>query len=133
MGRMSRVSAWCAGILSLAVWGLWPFPMWNYDFSLAFFRGWIVVSLVWLFITLVVVTFMAPIEGRHVLARLARAVIGRTTTADIAARGSGRRDREGDAALEKARAGSISASENSAEAATRTASAEEVKAEKSQL
>lgn len=91
-----------------------------------------IVSLVWLFITLCLVTFMAPIEGRHVLARLTRAVLGRTTAADLAARGGGSRDaREGDAALEKARAGSISASENSGEA--RTVSVQEVQADKSQV
>lgn len=36
-----------------------------YIFSKPFFRGWVVVSILWLFAGLLVVTFLPPIEGRH--------------------------------------------------------------------
>lgn len=35
-----------------------------YVFSKPFFRGWIVVSIIWIFSALLIVTIMPPVEGR---------------------------------------------------------------------
>lgn len=72
---MARMSKWAFGLgvfFFLAVWVLVPFGQYGAytTFSKPFFRGWVVVSIIWLFATLLIVTFMPPIEGRHTLLAL---------------------------------------------------------------
>ncbi|UZJ52286.1 hypothetical protein CBS101457_001606 [Exobasidium rhododendri] len=67
MAKVSKI----AGVLGLAIflgfWIVWPFGMYGayYVFSLPFFRGWVVVSIIWIFVALLIVAFVPPIEGRH--------------------------------------------------------------------
>jgi SSS family transporter len=67
MARMSKVAGILGAVFFLGLWVIWPFGMYGayYEFSLPFFRGWVVVSIIWIFAALLIVTFMPPIEGRR--------------------------------------------------------------------
>ena len=66
MDKMSKIAGGLGVIFFLGVWILWPFGMYGayYEFSLPFFRGWIVIAIIWIFAALLIVTFLPPIEGR---------------------------------------------------------------------
>ncbi|OJJ02653.1 hypothetical protein ASPVEDRAFT_53289 [Aspergillus versicolor CBS 583.65] len=51
----------------LGIWVLWPLPMYaaNYVFSKTFFTAWVAVSLIWLWITFVVISVYPVWDGRH--------------------------------------------------------------------
>jgi hypothetical protein len=72
MSKTSKISGGLGLFIFLAVWIIVPFGMYGayYDLSLAFFRGWIVVSIIWLFVAALIITFLPPIEGRHSILNL---------------------------------------------------------------
>jgi len=80
MTRMSKIAGMLGLIIFLGFWIIWPFGMYGayYTFSLPFFRGWVVVSIVWIFVAALIVTFMPPIEGRHSILK----VLGRSQYAN---------------------------------------------------
>lgn len=55
--------------LFLALFIIWPLTMYGtaYQFSRKFFTGWVVVSLLWAFLSVFSVTVYPIIEGRHLL------------------------------------------------------------------
>ncbi|KKY22146.1 putative urea active transporter [Phaeomoniella chlamydospora] len=57
-------------------WVIWPLPMYgsNYIFSKGFFVAWLVVSIIWLWITLLVVGFFPIIDGRKQIVTVWRAL-----------------------------------------------------------
>jgi len=67
MKTMSLVSGIFGIFAFLIVWIVWPFSMYGarFEFSSSFFSGWVVVSVIWIFITLLVITILPPIDGRH--------------------------------------------------------------------
>ncbi|PWN36841.1 uncharacterized protein FA14DRAFT_183221 [Meira miltonrushii] len=67
MDKMSKIAGILGVVFFLALWVIWPYIMYgsHYEFSLPFFRGWIVVSIIWIFAALLIVTFLPPIEGRR--------------------------------------------------------------------
>ncbi|PWN41080.1 hypothetical protein IE81DRAFT_187245 [Ceraceosorus guamensis] len=76
MKKMSKVAAFAGIFLFLAVWVVWPFGMYvDYTFSLPFFKGWITVSLIWLFITLLVIAILPVYQGRHTIAFIVKSVL----------------------------------------------------------
>ncbi|KAK0530538.1 hypothetical protein OC834_003279 [Tilletia horrida] len=77
MERQTLIAGGMGVFLYLAVWIIWPFAMYGskYEFSLPFFRGWIVVAIIWAFTALLFVFFVPPIQGRHVISKLARGVL----------------------------------------------------------
>ncbi|CAM1510758.1 Fc.00g082710.m01.CDS01 [Cosmosporella sp. VM-42] len=64
--RWARYALWWAIATFLGHWVLWPLPMYaaNYIFSKAFFTAWIVVSLIWLWWTLLAVGVYPIWDGR---------------------------------------------------------------------
>ncbi|KAN0062440.1 urea active transporter [Thecaphora frezii] len=77
MQRQSKVAAVVGTLLFLAIWMLWPFIMYagHYTFSPGFFTGWLVVSLIWTFVALLVFAFLPLWEGRRLIATIVVGVI----------------------------------------------------------
>lgn len=69
--RSSKIAKTMTVILTLALLILWPMPMYgsNYIFSKPFFRGWVVVGIIWLIGSLFCVGVFPVFEGRHALIR----------------------------------------------------------------
>ncbi|KAF2458252.1 Sodium:solute symporter family-domain-containing protein [Lineolata rhizophorae] len=69
--------------LTIALLVLWPMPLYgtSYIFSKPFFTGWVVVGIIWLFCSSFCVGLFPLWEGRHTMARTAKAVY-----ADLAGR-----------------------------------------------
>ncbi|KAI1073620.1 urea active transporter [Whalleya microplaca] len=64
--RWSRIAAYWSIATFLGHWVLWPLPMYasRYIFQKGFFVAWLVIALVWIWITLFVVGFYPIIDGR---------------------------------------------------------------------
>ncbi|KAH9991095.1 urea active transporter [Xylariaceae sp. FL0662B] len=64
--RWSRIAAYWAIATFLGHWVLWPMPMYasRYVFQKGFYVAWMVISLIWIWITLFVVGFYPIIDGR---------------------------------------------------------------------
>lgn len=90
MKRASRFAAVWGVFLFFAVWILWPFVMYgeNYIFSPEFLTGWIVVSLIWLFASLLIIAFLPPWEGRAMILLIVKGALGRLPAKDQERRGS---------------------------------------------
>ena len=65
--RNSKIARITAVILTVCLIILWPWPMYGtaYVFSKPFFTGWVVVGIVWIFISFFIVGIYPIIEGRH--------------------------------------------------------------------
>ncbi|KAL2755371.1 hypothetical protein ACRALDRAFT_1071330 [Sodiomyces alcalophilus JCM 7366] len=65
----------CVG-LTLAFLILWPMPLYGtgYVFSKSFFTGWVVVGILWLFVSCGMVVFLPIIESRSTIIRTTRAM-----------------------------------------------------------
>lgn len=74
MARVSKIAGYLGLGIFLGFWIIWPFGMYGayYVFSLSFFRGWVIVGIIWIFAAAFIVTFMPPIEGRHSILRVLR-------------------------------------------------------------
>jgi hypothetical protein len=75
--RLRRAAYWARGVtlfLFLALFIIWPLSMYGsgYVFSKSFFRGWIIVSLLWAFGAIFAVSVLPIIEGRRTLVDIAR-------------------------------------------------------------
>ncbi|QSZ37623.1 hypothetical protein DSL72_008722 [Monilinia vaccinii-corymbosi] len=74
--RASKIAKGMTVILTLALLILWPMPMYGsgYVFSEKFFTGWVVVGIIWLIGSTLAVGVFPVFEGRHSLARTAKAI-----------------------------------------------------------
>lgn len=65
----------CVG-LTLAFLILWPMPLYGtgYVFSKSFFTGWVVVGILWLFVSCGMVVFLPVFESRRTIVRTSRAM-----------------------------------------------------------
>ncbi|KAM0553332.1 hypothetical protein ACHAPJ_007345 [Fusarium lateritium] len=72
--RWTKYALWWSVATFLGHWVLWPLPMYaaKYIFSKEFFTAWPVVSLIWLWWTLLAVGFYPIWDGRHQIATVAR-------------------------------------------------------------
>ncbi|KAI6750496.1 hypothetical protein HG530_014777 [Fusarium avenaceum] len=72
--RWTKYALWWSVATFLGLWVLWPLPMYaaKYTFSKEFFTAWTVVSLIWLWWTLLAVSFYPIWDGRHQIATVAR-------------------------------------------------------------
>jgi SSS family transporter len=97
--RASKIARWLTVFLTLALLVFWPMPMLGskYVFSKPFFRGWVVVAIMWLFFSgftgelirpktkanvqtnLYVVVVYPLWEGRHTMARTFKAIVNDIT------------------------------------------------------
>jgi SSS family transporter len=66
----SKVARITAIVLTLCLIVLWPWPMYGtgYIFSKSFFNGWILLGIIWMFISFIIVGIYPIIEGRHSIA-----------------------------------------------------------------
>jgi len=74
--RASKIAKTVTLILTVSFLVLWPMPMYGsgYIFSKKFFTGWVVVGILWLFISMGCVGLFPLWEGRKSMARTFRAV-----------------------------------------------------------
>ncbi|KAK0612511.1 Sodium:solute symporter family-domain-containing protein [Bombardia bombarda] len=71
LARASKISKSMTVILTLALLVLWPMPLYGtgYIFSKQFFTGWVVVGIIWIFISFFGVGLFPIWEGRETLGR----------------------------------------------------------------
>lgn len=76
MAKSSRFAKISSIVLSLALFVLWPLPMFfsKYVFSKSFFTGWVVVSIIWVFISTIAVGIYPVYESRHTIVSIVREV-----------------------------------------------------------
>ncbi|RCH88537.1 hypothetical protein CU097_000255, partial [Rhizopus azygosporus] len=74
MAKSSRFAKISSAVLSLALFILWPLPMFfsRYIFSKSFFTGWVVVSIIWMFCSFFAVGIYPVYEARHTLVNVTR-------------------------------------------------------------
>ncbi|KAF5541992.1 DUR3-urea permease [Fusarium mexicanum] len=74
--RWTKYALWWAIATFLGHWVLWPLPMYaaKFVFSKQFFTAWIVVSLIWLWWTLIMVGFYPIWNGRGQIAAVTRSI-----------------------------------------------------------
>ena len=76
--KSRKIARWCCVALALCFLILWPMPMFGsgYIFSKRFFTGWIVVGMIWIWITLYIVGIFPLVQSRGTLFTIAKAVLG---------------------------------------------------------
>jgi Na+/proline symporter len=76
MAKSSRFAKVCSIILSLILVVLWPLPMFfsKYVFSKPFFTGWVVVSIIWIFFSIIAVGLYPLYEARRTFASIFREI-----------------------------------------------------------
>ncbi|KAI9484049.1 MAG: Sodium:solute symporter family-domain-containing protein [Benjaminiella poitrasii] len=76
LNKSSRFAKVSSIVLSLALFVLWPLPMFfsKYVFSKSFFTGWIVVSIIWVFFSTIAVGIYPIYEARVTLANMAHEI-----------------------------------------------------------
>ncbi|GAA5807575.1 hypothetical protein MFLAVUS_000940 [Mucor flavus] len=76
MAKSSRFAKISSVVLSLVLFLLWPLPMFfsRYVFSKSFFTGWVVVSIIWVFISTIAVGIYPIYESRETLASVFREI-----------------------------------------------------------
>ena len=68
---------------------IWPLPIYGtgYVFSKKFFTGWIVVSFIWIFVSVMLVGIFPAWEGRESVISTVRAVFGKGQDRDAVVEG----------------------------------------------
>ncbi|KAG7664549.1 uncharacterized protein J8A68_001923 [[Candida] subhashii] len=70
-----KIATAASVFILLITWVLWPMPLYrDWIFSKAYFQGYVTVSLIWLYTTLIVIGILPLIAGRHSIAKVFRGV-----------------------------------------------------------
>lgn len=79
MRKMSIVSGVAGALAFVVVWIIWPFSMYGsrFIFQPKFFSGWLVVSVIWVFMGLLVILVLPPLDGRRQIMTIAKGLFGR--------------------------------------------------------
>lgn len=79
--KARKIARWCCVTLALCFLILWPMPMYGsgYVFSRKFFTGWIVVGMIWIWISLYIVGIFPLIQSRRTLVNVAKAIVWEVT------------------------------------------------------
>jgi hypothetical protein len=82
--KLRKAAYWARGItafLFLALFIIWPLSMYGsgYIFSRTFFRGWVIVSLLWAFGAIFAVSILPLVEGRRTILGLIFDLVDRKT------------------------------------------------------
>ncbi|BAO39398.2 hypothetical protein KLMA_30103 [Kluyveromyces marxianus DMKU3-1042] len=73
----TKVAAGSVVFVTLVTWVLWPLPLYrDYVFSMAFFTGWTVVAIFWVYLALIMIGLFPLWDGRESLMKVVRGVIG---------------------------------------------------------
>jgi len=88
--RNGRIARYLTLFLTIALLILWPMPMYGtgYIFSEKFFTGWIVVGILWLFISAVIVGVYPVFESRKTIWKVCKALVGQGTRVQAGMGGS---------------------------------------------
>lgn len=76
--KNGKIARYLTLFLTIALLILWPMPMYgsSYIFSEKFFTGWIVVGILWLFVSSAIVGIYPVFEGRKTIWRVMKALVG---------------------------------------------------------
>ncbi|KAK6465206.1 urea transport protein [Scheffersomyces coipomensis] len=70
-----KIATGAAISILLITWVLWPLPLYrDWIFTRAYFRGYVTVSLIWLYSTLLIVGIAPIVAGRHSIARVFKGI-----------------------------------------------------------
>ncbi|EAZ62922.1 urea transport protein [Scheffersomyces stipitis CBS 6054] len=70
-----KISTGAAIFVLLITWVLWPLPLYrDWKFTRAYFKGYVTVSLIWLYSALIVIGIMPLYGGRHSIARIFKGI-----------------------------------------------------------
>lgn len=73
----TKVAAGSVVFVTLVTWVLWPLPLYrDYVFSKAFFTGWTVVAIFWVYLALIMIGLFPLWDGRESLMKVVRGVVG---------------------------------------------------------
>ncbi|KAM7213408.1 putative urea active transporter 1 [Rhypophila decipiens] len=74
LAKAAKIARWLTIGLTLSLLVLWPMPMFGsgYIFSKGFFTGWVVVGILWLFVSTGICVFLPLFESRSTIARTTR-------------------------------------------------------------
>jgi len=72
--KAAKIARWLTVFLTLALLVIWPMPMFGsgYVFSKKFFTGWVVVGILWLFVSTGICVVLPVFESRSTIARTSR-------------------------------------------------------------
>ena len=75
--KARKIARWCCVGLALCFLVLWPMPMYGsgYVFSRKFFTGWVVVGMIWIWITLYIVGIFPLMQSRQTLINVVKAIV----------------------------------------------------------
>ncbi len=67
LDKYAKISRIITGFMAIALLVLWPMPMFGsgYIFSKSFFKGWVVVGIIWIFISSLIVNIFPLWQGRY--------------------------------------------------------------------
>lgn len=79
--RARKIARWCCVGLTLCFLILWPMPMFgsDYIFSKPFFTGWVVVGMIWIFLTLYIVGIFPLVQSRATLVKICKSIVREAT------------------------------------------------------
>lgn len=74
--KSAKIARIACVFVSLALLIIWPMPMYGsgYIFSRQFFTGWVIVGIIWLFISLFIIELLPLWQGRYAIAHTVRGV-----------------------------------------------------------
>lgn len=77
LAKAAKIARWLTVGLTLSLLVLWPMPMFGsgYVFSKGFFTGWVVVGILWLFVSTGICVFLPLFESRSTIARTTRLMV----------------------------------------------------------
>ncbi|KAL2708407.1 putative urea active transporter 1 [Kluyveromyces marxianus] len=71
----TKIAAGSVVFVLLITWLLWPLPLYrDYIFSKAFFTGWTVMSIFWVYLALIMIGFFPLWDGRHSLIKIVKGI-----------------------------------------------------------
>lgn len=76
LNKSAKTARWLCLSLTISLLVLWPMPLYGtgYVFSSRFFTGWVVVGILWLFISCIMVVFLPVYESRSTISRTGKAI-----------------------------------------------------------
>nr|UJH94507.1 Dur3 [Starmerella bombicola] len=76
LNKSAKLARIACVVVSLAILIIWPMPMYGtgYIFSKEFFTGWIVVAIIWLFLSMFAVEILPLWQGRYAIAHTIRGI-----------------------------------------------------------
>ncbi|KAF9971486.1 hypothetical protein BGZ73_005586, partial [Actinomortierella ambigua] len=76
MAKATRFARWSSGVMTLVLIVLWPLPMFfsDYVFSQGFYKGWVIMSIIWAICSTLAVTVYPLWESRDAIWTVIRSI-----------------------------------------------------------